>query len=65
MTTLVIILLGVKLNYVNYPMKYEDCFESGMYVIEKIATYHEWTDKEQYQGYYTKKGRLVIGHYCK
>ena len=65
MKTLVIILLGVKLNYVNYPMKYEDCFESAMYVIEKIATYHEWTDKEQYQGYYTNKGRLVIGHYCK
>ena len=65
MKTLVIILLGVKLNYVNYPMKFESCFDSGMYVIEKIATYHEWTDKEQYQGYYTNKGRLVIGHYCK
>ena len=64
MKTLVIILLGVKLNYVNYPMKYEDCFESAMYVIE-MATYHEWTNKEQYQGYYTKSGRLVIGHYCK
>jgi hypothetical protein len=46
-------------------MKFDDCFDSGMYVIEKIATYHEWTDKEQYQGYYTKKGRLVVGHYCK
>jgi len=46
-------------------MKYDDCFDSAMYVIEQIATYHEWTDKEQYQGYYTKKGRLVIGHYCK
>jgi len=30
-----------------------------------MATYHEWTNKEQYQGYYTKSGRLVIGHYCK
>ena len=65
MKILVVILLGVNLNYVHYPMKYEDCFESAMYVIEKIATYHEWTDKEQHQGYYTKKGRLVVGHYCK
>jgi len=46
-------------------MKYENCFASGMYVIEKIATYHDWTNKEQYQGYYTKDKRLVVGHYCK
>jgi hypothetical protein len=46
-------------------MKFDDCFDSGMYVIEKIATYHEWTDKEQYQGYYTKDGKLVVGFYCK
>jgi len=65
MKTLVIILLGVKLNYVHFPMKYENCFASGMYVIEKIATYHDWTNKEQYQGYYTKDKRLVVGHYCK
>ena len=44
MKTLVIILLGVNLNYVNYPMKYEDCFDSAMYVIEKIATYQNQTN---------------------
>jgi len=65
MKTLIILLLGVKLNYVSFPMKFDDCFDSAMYVIEQIATYHKWTDKEQYQGYYTDKGRLVIGHYCK
>ena len=27
MKTLVIILLGVKLNYVSFPMKFEDCFD--------------------------------------
>ena len=65
MKTLVIILLGVKLEYSNFPMKYEDCTKSFMYVVEKIATYHDWTNKEQYQGYYTKDKRLVVGHYCK
>tara|TARA_Y100000031_G_scaffold26903_1_gene28914 strand:+ start:428 stop:565 length:138 start_codon:yes stop_codon:yes gene_type:complete len=45
-------------------MKYEDCFESAMYVIEKIAKYHNHT-KDKNQGYYTKDGRLVVGHYCK
>ena len=64
MKTLVIILLGVKLNYVNYPMKYEDCFESAMYVIEKIATHHNQTNDTD-QGYYTKDRRLVVGYYCK
>ena len=64
MKILVVILLGVNLNYVNYPMKYEDCFDSAMYVIEKIATYQNQTNDID-QGYYTKKGRLVVGHYCK
>ena len=64
MKTLVIILLGAKLNYVNYPMKFEDCFDSFMYTVEKIAKYHDHT-KDKNQGYYTKKGRLVVGHYCK
>ena len=64
MKTLVIILLGVKLNYVNYPMKYEDCFESAMYVIEKIATYQNQTNDID-QGYFTKDRRLVVGYYCK
>jgi len=45
-------------------MKYEDCFESAMYVIEKIATYQNQTNDIN-QGYYTKKGRLVVGYYCK
>ena len=49
----------------SFPMKFDNCLDSFMYTVEQIATYHEWTDKEQYQGYYTKKGRLVIGHYCK
>ena len=64
MKTLVIILLGVNLNYVNYPMKYEDCFESAMYVIEKIATYQNRTNDID-QGYFTKDRRLVVGYYCK
>ena len=62
MKTLVIILLGVKLEYSNFPMKYEDCTESFMYVVEKIAKYQT---NDINQGYYTKKGRLVVGHYCK
>ena len=65
MKILVVILLGVNLNYVHYPMKYESCFDSFMYVVEKIAKYQNQTNKEQYQGYYTKDGRLVVGHYCK
>jgi len=65
MKIIIVILLGIKLNYVSFPMKFDDCLNSAVYAIEQIATYHEWTDKEQYQGYYTKKGRLVIGHYCK
>ena len=64
MKILVVILLGAKLNYVNYPMKYEDCFESAMYVIEKIATYQNQTNNID-QGYYTKDRRLVVGHYCR
>jgi len=64
MKTLVIILLGVNLNYVNYPMKYEDCFDSAMYVIEKIATYQNQTNDID-QGYYTKDRRLVVGYYCR
>ena len=64
MKILVVILLGVNLNYVNYPMKYEDCFESAMYVIEKIATYQNQTNDID-QGYYTKDRRLVVGYYCK
>ena len=64
MKTLVIILLGVKLNYVNYPMKFEDCFDSFMYTVEKIAKYQNQTNDTN-QGYYTKQGKLVVGHYCK
>ncbi len=64
MKTLVIILLGVKLNYVSFPMKFEDCFDSFMYTVEKIAKYYNQTNDTN-QGYYTKKGRLVVGHYCK
>ena len=62
MKTLVIILLGVKLNYVSFPMKFEDCFDSFMYTVEKIAKYQT---NDINQGYYTKDGRLVVGHYCK
>jgi len=62
MKTLVIILLGVKLNYVSFPMKFEDCFDSFMFTVERIAKY-QTNDIDQ--GYYTKSGRLVIGHYCK
>ena len=64
MKTLVIILLGVKLNYVSFPMKFDDCLDSFMYTVEKIAKYQNHTNDIN-QGYYTKKGRLVIGHYCK
>ena len=64
MKILVVILLGVNLNYINYPMKYEDCFDSAMYVIEKIATYQNQTNDID-QGYYTKDRRLVVGYYCK
>jgi len=64
MKTLVIILLGVKLNYVSFPMKFESCFDSFMYTVEKIAKYYDQTNDTN-QGYYTKKGRLVVGHYCK
>ena len=64
MKTLVIILLGVKLNYVSFPMKFEDCFDSFMYTVEKIAKYQNQTNDIN-QGYYTKDGRLVVGHYCK
>ena len=64
MKTLVIILLGVKLNYVSFPMKFDDCLDSFMYTVEKIAKYQNLTNDIN-QGYYTKKGRLVVGHYCK
>ena len=64
MKTLVIILLGVKLNYVSFPMKFESCFDSFMYTVERMATYQNQTNDIN-QGYYTKKGRLVVGHYCK
>ena len=45
-------------------MKFEDCFDSFMYTVEKIAKYQNQTNDIN-QGYYTKKGRLVVGHYCK
>ncbi len=64
MKTLVIILLGVKLNYVSFPMKFESCFDSFMYTVEKIAKYYNQTNDTN-QGYYTKQGKLVVGHYCK
>ena len=60
MKTLVIILLGVKLNYVNYPMKFEDCFDSFMYTVEKIAKYQNQTNDIN-QGYYTKKRKISSG----
>ena len=56
MKTLVIILLGVKLEYSNFPMKYEDCTKSFMYVVEKIAKYYDQTNYIN-QGYYTKKAK--------
>ena len=64
MKTLVIILLGVKLNYVSFPMKFDDCLDSFMFTVERIAKYQNQTNDID-QGYYTKKGRLVVGHYCK
>ena len=64
MKILVVILLGVNLNYINYPMKYEDCLDSFMYVVEKIATYQNQTNDID-QGYYTKDRRLVVGYYCR
>ena len=64
MKILVVILLGVKLNYVHYPMKYEDCFDSFMFTVEKISKYQNQTNNID-QGYYTKDGRLVVGYYCK
>ena len=64
MKTLVIILLGVKLNYVSFPMKFESCFDSFMFTVERFAKYQNQTNDIN-QGYYTKKGRLVVGHYCK
>ena len=61
---LVVILLGIKLEYAYYPMdKYENCFDSGMLIIETIAQHHIQT-KDKSQGYYTKDGKLVVGHYC-
>ena len=64
MKTLVIILLGVKLNYVSFPMKFDDCLDSFMHTVEKIAKYYNQTNDTN-QGYYTKQGKLVVGHYCK
>ena len=64
MKILVVILLGVNLNYLHYPMKYESCFDSFMYVVEKIAKYQNQTNDID-QGYYTKDARLVVGYYCK
>ena len=62
MKTLVIILLGVKLNYVSFPMKFESCFDSFMFTVERIAKY-QTNDIDQ--GYYTKDRRLVVGYYCR
>jgi hypothetical protein len=45
-------------------MKFEDCFDSFMYTVEKIAKYQNQTNDTN-QGYYTKQGKLVVGHYCK
>ena len=64
MKILVVILLSVKLNYVHYPMKYEDCFDSFMFIVKKISKYQNQTNNID-QGYYTKDGRLVVGYYCK
>ena len=47
MKILVIILLGTNLNYLHYPMKYEDCFDSGMFVINEIAKYHNHTEEKR------------------
>jgi hypothetical protein len=43
--------------------EHENCFDSGMSIIETIAEYHTQT-KDKNQGYYTKDGKLVVGHYC-
>ncbi len=65
MSILVVVLLGIKLEYGYYPMgEYENCFDSGMSIIETIAQYRIQT-KDKNQGYYTKDGKLVVGHYCK
>ena len=39
-----------------------DCAEQGREVIESIATYKGPGPK---QGWYTKKGNLIYGFYCK
>ena len=65
MSILVVILLSVNLEYTYYPMgEYDNCFDSGMLIIEEIAQHHTQT-KDKNQGYYTKDGKLVVGHYCK
>jgi len=64
MSILVVILLSVNLEYTYYPMgEYDNCFDSGMLIIEEIAQHHTQT-KDKNQGYYTKDGKLVVGHYC-
>jgi len=43
-----------------------DCFEQGQEIIETISTYQ--TEEENLlmdQGWYTPKGKLVYGFYCK
>ena len=56
MKLLIVILLGVNLEYTYYPMgEYENCFDSGMSIIETIAQYHIQT-KDKNHGYYMKDG---------
>ena len=58
-----IIILLVAQNPLYFPFDTTlDCYEQGEEVIETIATYY---GPGPNQGWYTKKGKLVYGFYCK
>ena len=61
MKYVIILLLASNPIYVPFDLE-KDCLDQGEEIIETIATYH---GPGTNQGWYTKKGDLVFGFYCK
>jgi len=62
MKYLVLLLLGANLEHIELPKHASlTCQEAGDAWRETHATYQENNN----QGWYTKKGELFVGYYCK
>ena len=69
MKVIMILATGTLLTFPTIDPAFEDvkpdCFSQGHTILQKLATYHGPEEKGKDQGWYTKKGELFVGYYCK